>query len=112
MILLCSEAAPLIATDFYQILDTSDVPAGVVNILTGTHADLAEPLSAHMNVDSVWCFSSTDISGAVESNAAFNLKRTWVNHGHEKNWCSESDIQSFLSASTETKTIWIPFGEG
>ena len=65
-----------------------------------------------MNVDSVWCFSSTDISGAVESNAAFNLKRTWVNHGHEKNWCSESDIQSFLSASTETKTIWIPFGEG
>ena len=112
MILLCSEAAPLIATDFYQILDTSDVPAGVVNILTGTHADLAEPLSAHMNVDSVWCFSSTDISRAVESNAALNLKRTWVNQGAEKNWRLENDIQSFLSASTETKTIWIPFGEG
>ena len=112
MILICSEAAPLIATDFYQILDTSDVPAGVVNILTGAHTDLAKPVSSHMDIESVWCFSSRDISKVVETSAASNLKRTWVNHGHEKNWQSNEDIQSFLSAATETKTIWIPFGEG
>jgi len=112
MILICSEAAPLIATDFYQILDTSDVPAGVVNILTGSHADLAKPVSTHMDIDAVWCFSSTDISKLVESSAAFNLKRTWVNYGREKNWQKNDDFQSFLSAATETKTIWIPFGEG
>ncbi|MBT6097973.1 MAG: aldehyde dehydrogenase family protein [Marinovum sp.] len=112
MILICSEAAPLIATDFYQILDTSDVPAGVVNILTGSHADLAKPVSTHMDIDAVWCFSSTDISKLVETSAAFNLKRTWVNYGREKNWQKNDDFQSFLSAATETKTIWIPFGEG
>ena len=112
MILICSEAAPLIATDFYQILDTSDVPAGVVSILTGAHTDLAKPVSSHMDIESVWCFSSRDISKVVETSAASNLKRTWVNHGHEKNWQSNEDIQSFLSAATETKTIWIPFGEG
>jgi len=112
MILICSEAAPLIATDFYQILDTSDVPAGVVNILTGAHTELAKPVSSHMDIESVWCFSSRDISKVVETSAASNLKRTWVNHGHEKNWQSNEDIQSFLSAATETKTIWIPFGEG
>ena len=112
MILICSEAAPLIATDFYQILDTSDIPAGVVNILTGSHADLAKPVSSHMDIDSVWCFSSRDISKVVESSAASNLKRTWVNHGQEKNWQSNEDIGSFLSAATENKTIWIPFGEG
>lgn len=112
MILIASEAYPLIATDFYQILDTSDVPAGVVNILTGVHEELAKPLATHMELDAVWCFSSSNISQVVEAGAASNLKRTWVNHGPEKNWLLDNDVKSFLTESTETKTIWVPFGEG
>ena len=53
---------PLAATDFYQVLETSDVPAGVVNILTGRHEELAAPLASHLNVDAVWRFSSSDLS--------------------------------------------------
>lgn len=112
MILIASEADPLIATDFYQILDTSDVPHGVANILTGPHKELAKPLSTHMGVDSIWCFSSSDISKVVEESAASNLKRTWVNHSHEIDWLSNCDSLSFLPEATETKTIWVPFGEG
>ena len=62
VVLVASEPFPLAATDFYQVLDTSDVPAGVVNILTGDTADLAPHLAGHMDVDAVWCFSSADIS--------------------------------------------------
>ena len=63
-VLVPSEPFPLAATDFYQVLDTSDLPAGVVNIVTGSHAELAKPLAGHMDVDAVWSFSSTDLSGA------------------------------------------------
>jgi aldehyde dehydrogenase (NAD+) len=69
VVLVASEPFPLAATDFYQVLDTSDVPGGVVNILTGSHAELAPQLAGHMDVDAVWCFSSTDLSGVIEKEA-------------------------------------------
>ena len=53
-VLVPSETCPLAATDFYQVLDTSDLPGGVVNIVTGAHAELAKPLAGHMDVDAVW----------------------------------------------------------
>ena len=59
VVLAASEPYPLAATDFYQILDTSDVPGGVVNILTGAHEDLAAPMASHLNLDAVWSFSSS-----------------------------------------------------
>jgi aldehyde dehydrogenase (NAD+) len=65
-VLVPSDPFPLAATDLYQVLETSDLPAGVVNIVTGTHADLAKPLAGHMDVDAVWSFSSTDLSRVVE----------------------------------------------
>ncbi|OUS19284.1 aldehyde dehydrogenase [Rhodobacterales bacterium 59_46_T64] len=110
VVLVASEPAPLLATDFYQILDTSDVPAGAVNILTGSHLDLAAPMAAHMNIDAVWSFSSSDISGEIERASASNLKRTWVNNGHARDWTG-ADSNSFLAAATEVKTVWIPYGE-
>ncbi len=79
VILAASEPFPLAATDFYQVLDTSDVPGGVVNILTGSHAELAPTLASHLDIDAVWSFSSTDLSGLIEAKSAGNLKRTWVN---------------------------------
>ena len=110
--LVDSEAYPLAATDFYQILDTSDVPGGVVNILSGSHADLAPTLAAHMDVDAVWCFSSTPLSRLIEEASAGNLKRTWVNHAKARDWMGAAgEGRAFLQQATEIKTIWVPYGE-
>jgi aldehyde dehydrogenase (NAD+) len=108
-VLVPSEPFPLAATDFYQVLETSDLPPGVVNIVTGPHGELAKPLAGHLDVDAVWCFSATDLSALVEREAAGNLKRTWVNHGRAV-WAGATDRQ-FLAAATEIKTIWVPWGE-
>jgi aldehyde dehydrogenase (NAD+) len=109
LVLVPSDPFPLAATDLYQVLDTSDVPAGVVNIVTGGHASLAKPLASHLGVDAVWSFSGTDISATLETEAAGNLKRTWVNHGHARDW-NRADARAFLAEATETKTIWVPYG--
>jgi aldehyde dehydrogenase (NAD+) len=111
-VLVASEPHPLVATDFYQILDTSDVPAGVVNILTGNHAELAPTLASHLDVDAVWSFSSSDLSADIERASAGNLKRTWVNHARTRDWFGASgEGRTFLNAATEVKNIWIPYGE-
>ena len=107
LIIAASEPYPLAATDFYQVLDTSDVPGGVVNILTGSHAELAPQMGGHMDVDAVWSFSSSDLSAIIEREAAGNLKRTWVNNGKTRDVSSTE----FLAAATEIKTIWVPYGE-
>jgi len=112
VVAVASEPYPLAATDFYQVLDTSDVPGGVVNILTGSHAELAPQLAGHTDVDAVWSFSSSDLSQVVERESAATLKRTWVNQGRARDWFgSEGEGHAFLSATTEIKTIWVPYGE-
>ena len=107
VVLAASEPFPLAATDFYQVLETSDVPAGVVNILTGSHAELAPTLAKHLDVDAVWSFSSSDLSATIEKDSAGNLKRTWVNNGK----AMTPSTAEYLAASTEVKNIWIPYGE-
>ena len=112
VILIASEPFPLMATDFYQILETSDVPAGVVNILTGSHTELAPHMAKHMNIDAVWSFSSSALSTTIEREAAVNLKRTWVNHSLARDWAGPAgEGRQFLQAATEIKTIWVPYGE-
>jgi aldehyde dehydrogenase (NAD+) len=111
-VLVPSDPHPLAATDFYQVLETSDVPAGVVNIITGSHADLAKPLAGHMDVDAFWYFGSAPLSAMIEREAATNVKRTWVNHGKSRDWMgAEGEGKAFLRAATEVKTIWVPYGE-
>jgi aldehyde dehydrogenase (NAD+) len=111
-VLVASEPFPLAATDFGQILDTSDVPGGVVNILTGSHAELGPTLAAHLDIDALWSFSSTDLSEPIEHRAAGNLKRTWVNYARSRDWSGTTgEGRAFLDAATEIKTIWIPYGE-
>ncbi|MBJ3762316.1 aldehyde dehydrogenase family protein [Maribius pontilimi] len=110
VVTVASGAYPLAATDFYQVLDTSDVPGGVVNILTGDAVGLAAQMGGHMDVDAVWSFSSADISADIERESAHNLKRTWVNQGRARDW-GDAAAQDFLAQSTEVKTVWIPYGE-
>ncbi|NIY97456.1 aldehyde dehydrogenase family protein [Salipiger sp. HF18] len=111
VVLVASEPFPLAATEFYQVLDTSDVPGGVVNILTGSHAELAPTLAGHADVDSVWSFSGAPLSEVVERHAAGNLKRSWVNDGMARDWTgADGEGRAFLDAATEVKTVWIPWG--
>ncbi|SEQ29138.1 aldehyde dehydrogenase (NAD+) [Faunimonas pinastri] len=108
-----SASQPLLATDFYQVLDTSDVPAGVVNIVTGESDALAKVLADHDEVAALWYVGSAEGSAAVEKASAGNLKATWVSHGRSRNWLSASEGQGrdYLRHATQVKNIWVPYGE-
>jgi aldehyde dehydrogenase (NAD+) len=103
----------LLATDFYQVLDTSDLPGGVVNIVTGDQEVLAEVLARHYDIEGMWYWGSRKGSKMVEEEAAATMKRTWVNYGLFHDWEDDEQGQgkSFLRRATEIKNIWIPYGE-
>lgn len=113
VVMLPSQKYPLSATDLYQVLDTSDVPAGVVNIVTGDRDHLAKTLVQHEDVDSVWYFGSAEGSFHVEFESAANMKRTWVGYGIQRNWLSheQGEGHEFLHEATQVKNIWVPTGE-
>jgi aldehyde dehydrogenase (NAD+) len=108
-----SEAHPLSATDLYQVFDTSDLPAGVVNIVTGARDTLTRVLAEHDDVEAVWYFGSAEGSTMVETASAGNMKRTWVNYGHPRDWRDpvQGAGEDFLREATQVKNIWVPYGE-
>jgi aldehyde dehydrogenase (NAD+) len=108
-VLVPGEAAALVAADLIQLLETSDVPAGTVNIVTGIQAELAPHLAGHMDVDACWCFGAAPLSAVVEQESAGNLKRSWVNHGRARDWTAP-DTADFRDAATEVQTVWVPWG--
>jgi aldehyde dehydrogenase (NAD+) len=103
----------LLATDFYQVLDTSDLPGGVINIISGDQEVLAEVLAKHYDIEGMWYWGSRQGSRMVETEAAATMKRTWVNYGLYHDWEDNEQGQgeSFLRKATEIKNIWIPYGE-
>jgi len=112
VVLVPSEHYPLVAQDFYQLLDTSDVPPGVVNIVTGSKRSLASVLSQHDDVDAVWCAGHADLGKIVEQLSIGNLKQTWVTKG-ARDW-SDATIgqgREFLRRATQVKNVWVPYGE-
>jgi len=108
-----SEAAPLVVTDFYQVLETSDVPGGVINIVTGPRDELAEVLAAHDGVAGVWYFGNRAGAAAVERLSIGNLKRTWTNQAGRRDWFDreQGEGHEFLRQATQIKNIWVPYGE-
>ncbi len=107
-----SERFPLSATDFYSVLETSDVPAGVVNLVTGNRDGLTKVLAEHDDIEAVWYFGSQSGAAAVEKASAANLKRTWTEWtGRE--WLDPrvGEGREFLRRSVQVKNIWIPYGE-
>jgi aldehyde dehydrogenase (NAD+) len=108
-----SERHPLAATDFYQVLDTSDVPDGVVNFVTGKREELTETLAAHDDVDAMWYWGTAEGSGTVERLGAGNMKRTWVDYGKGRNWLDprQGEGRAFLRHAVQVKNIWVPYGE-
>jgi aldehyde dehydrogenase (NAD+) len=112
VVVIPSETAPLSVTDLYQVMETSDVPGGVINIVTGKRELLSEVLADHDDVDGLWYFGSNEGSKMVEEKAAENMKRTWVNYGKHRNWFDneQGEGESFLRHATQIKNIWIPYG--
>lgn len=112
LVVVPSEKHPIIATDFYQILETSDVPAGTVNIITGLKDELTDVLANHDNLDGMWYFGTSEGSRHIETVSIGNLKRTWVNYGKYRDWYDDKQGQGhdFLRNATEIKNIWIPYG--
>lgn len=108
-----SQQSPLSATDCYQVFETSDLPDGVVNIVTGDRDALSQVLTEHDDVDAMWYFGSAEDSKRVELASAGNMKRTWVNYGHGRNWLDmvQGEGEEFLRESTQVKNIWVPYGE-
>ena len=108
-----SERHPLAATDFYTVLETSDVPAGVVNIVTGDRLSLTKTLAEHDDVDALWVFGSDKASAEAERLSSSNLKRTLVDHGLATDWFDPAQAEGpvFLRQATQVKNVWIPYGE-
>jgi len=113
IILVPSERSPLIATDFYQVIETSDIPAGVFNIVTGSSHTLAKTLAEHDDVDAIWAFGDKKLSTFVEGSSIGNLKRTFVDDGYVTDWYDSKNAEGlqWLDHAVEIKNIWIPYGE-
>ncbi len=108
-----SSRYPLAATDLYQVFETSDLPAGAVNLVTGFKDELAQVLARHDAVQAMWYFGSAEGSRMVEKESAGNLKATWVNFGKKRDWYDpvQGEGREFLRLATRVKNIWVPYGE-
>jgi aldehyde dehydrogenase (NAD+) len=112
VVVVPSPPHPLAATDLYTVFDTSDVPGGVVNIVTGERDLLAKTLAEHHEVAALWYIGSGAGSAMVERASAGNLKSTWVNHGRARAWGeAEGQGRDYLRRATQVKNIWVPYGE-
>ena len=108
-----SEAYPLAATDLYQVLDTSDLPGGALNIITGSHDELAKTLASHHDVDAVWRHDgSAEGCAEVERLSSVSLKRTWVGGGKGRDWydIKQAGGRAVLAHASQVKNVWIPYG--
>ena len=102
-----------VALELVQTFETSDVPAGVINIVSGIKQDLAEQLAGHAEADAMWCWAESDLVSSVESISARDLKRLWVNDDEDRDWLNpmQGEGLEFLRNATEIKNIWTPYGD-
>ena len=101
VVVIPSQKHPLAATEMYQVLETSDLPAGVVNIITGLRDELLPALSAHDAVDAVWA-SGCDMT-EIHKASCGNMKQTWMAS-------SSASDKELLRRACHVKNIWLPHG--
>jgi aldehyde dehydrogenase (NAD+) len=108
-----SEAYPLITGDLYQLFDTSDLPGGAVNIVTGYASQLLKVLAEHDDVDAIWSFGNEANAAAAKAMSVGNLKQVWTNEGRAIDWFNPKLAEGrwFLEHATQVKNIWVPYGE-
>jgi aldehyde dehydrogenase (NAD+) len=112
-IVVPSETYPLITGDLYQLFDTSDLPGGAVNIVTGYASQLLKVLAEHDDVDAIWCFMDEAGASAAKSFSTGNLKQVFTNEGRAIDWfdVKQGEGRWFLQHATQVKNIWVPYGE-
>jgi len=110
IVILASESFPLCSITFAEVLHSSDVPDGVVNILTGYRNELIEHFSSHMDVNAIiYCGDNSDDKKLVETNAALNVKH--VIHFPNQDWAKNLHQSPYhILKCQETKTTWHPIG--
>tara|TARA_B110000503_G_scaffold69628_1_gene108515 strand:+ start:4314 stop:6761 length:2448 start_codon:yes stop_codon:yes gene_type:complete len=113
VVLVASERYPSIALELVQVLETSDIPAGVVNIVAGPKADLANHLAGHGEVDAMWCWADASINKQAEQASVTDLKRMWTHLEMDRDWLDplQSEGLEFLRQATQVKNIWTPYGD-
>ena len=108
-----SEKFSLVAGDLYQLFDTSDLPGGTVNIVTGYVSQLLKPLAEHDDVDAIWCYGDEATVASAKAMSTGNLKQVWTNEGRTIDWFDSKVAEGrwFLEHATQVKNIWVPYGE-
>jgi aldehyde dehydrogenase (NAD+) len=108
-----SETYPLITGDLYQFFDTSDLPGGAVNIVTGYVSQLLKTIAEHDDVDAIWCFADEASAAAAKSFSVGNLKQVFTNEGRAIDWfdVKQGEGRWFLQHAVQVKNIWVPYGE-
>lgn len=110
VVVIASEAHPLTAITLGEVMATSDLPGGVVNVLTGSQAEIAPWLASHMDVNGIDLTGVTDadLAAELEVAAADNLKRV-RRPSPTEDWLAEPGLDR-MTAFQETKTVWHPIG--
>ena len=113
VILIPSESFPSVALELVQTFETSDIPPGVINIVTGDKDELSNQLVGHAEVDGVWCWADSDTVAKVETTSALDLKRLWIHSDGDRDWLDSDQGEGleFLRNATEVKNIWTPYGD-
>ena len=113
VVMIPSQKFASVALELVQTFETSDVPAGVINIVTGNKQELAEQLAGHAEADAMWCWADPELVSSVESISAKDLKRLWVNDDADRDWIDpmQGEGLEFLRNASEIKNIWTPYGD-
>ncbi|MFN4272999.1 MAG: aldehyde dehydrogenase family protein [Aliihoeflea sp.] len=112
VVALPSPRHALVATDLYQVFETSDLPAGAVNIVTGKPSELAIVMAKHDDLDGLWCVADAETCRMAELESAGNLKRVWTSGGRAVDWSgSAGRPASWLRRAIEIKNVWVPYGD-
>ena len=108
-----SESYPLITGDLYQVFETSDLPSGIVNLVTGRANELLKVLAEHDDVDAVWCYGDAEMCATAKALSAGNLKQVWTNEGRKIDFYlpRQGEGPWYLEHAYQVKNIWVPYGE-
>lgn len=104
-----SYANPLPALELYRIIEASDFPSGVWNVITGTPEELEKTLAEHDAIQAIWHFGTKEGGAMTQKGSAGNLKQTWCQMGKSLDWCA-TPSREFLRRATQIKNIWVPYG--
>src|SRR5580704_1403414 len=108
-----SESYPLIAGDLYQVFETSDLPAGAVNLVIGRQKELLKVLAEHDDVDAIWYYGDAEMCATAKALSIGNLKQVWTNEGREIDFfqASQGEGRWYLEHAYQVKNVWVPYGE-